>query len=288
MPENLRTIRRKIRTVQNIWKITRAMKMVAAAKLRRVQSQVENGRVYWERLHQIISHVAAEGEQISHPLLEPRHAEAVGVLVIGGDRGLCGSYNVALLRHAQRFVESLERPVALMTVGPKAQQFFTRQGWDIEQEFATPDEEHRLLQAREIARILRESFLSDRVGDVHVVYTRFHSVIHHIPTARQLLPIQPPERQDERGVGTQHIFEPPADQLLASLLPRAIDAMVYEMLLQSVAAEEGARMAAMTAATDNAEEMTVTLKRDLNRARQTQITSEILEVVGGANALVAQ
>ncbi len=286
MPQNLRAIRRKIRTVHNIWKITRAMKMVAAAKLRRVQGLVEDGRTYWDLLNQVISHVAGRAEELTHPLLQPRAAEGVGVLVIGGNRGLCGSYNVALLRHAHEFVESLApRPVRLVTVGPKARLFFARQGLPLAEEFATPDDGIRLLLAREIGRLLCEDFLSDRVGEVHVVFTRFYSAIRHVPTVRQLLPIQPPAAQDNGQGASSFIFEPPAEQLLESLLPRAIDSLVYEMLLQSAAAEEGARMAAMSAATDNAQELITTLTRDLNRARQSQITNEILEVVAGANAL---
>ena len=286
MPQNLRVIRRKVRTVQNICKITRAMYMVAAAKLRRLQGQVEAGRVYWDRLSDIIGRVTSQVGEFSHPLLESRDAESVAVLVIGGARGLCGSYNVSLLRHAHDLLEGLERPVHLMTVGVKAQQFFSRHEYEIEQAFETSDDEHRLLQATEIARTLRETFLSGSVGEVHVVFTRFVSALRHVPTTRQLLPIKPAGVAEESGVGAQqYIFEPPAQQLLGSLLPRSIDAMVYEMLLNSATAEEAARMTAMGAATDNADEMITTLTRELNRVRQAQITREILEVIAGADAL---
>lgn len=285
MPQNLRAIRRKVRTVRSIWKITRAMKMVAAARLRRIQGQVDNGRAYWDRLDEIIGHVAAQAGEVSHPLLEPRDAEPVAVVAIAGERGLCGSYNAAVLRHAYGFVESLERPVTLITVGAKARAFFRRRGVTIAHALELPDEQHRLIMARDLSRDLRERFLADQVGEVHVVYTRFYSPIRHVPTIRQLLPVAPPVA-DEGGVAP-YLFEPPAEELLGSLLPRALDAMVYEMLLQSAASEEGARMTAMTAATDNAQEMITNLTREFNRARQAQITSEILEVVGGANALTA-
>jgi F-type H+-transporting ATPase subunit gamma len=287
MPQNLRAIRRKIRTVQSIWKITRAMKMVAAAKLRRVQGAVENGRVYWDRLDEIIRSVAAQAGEVSHPFLEPGTAEPVGVLVIGGARGLCGSYNVTLLREAEQFVRSLGRPVELATVGVKARQFFARQGHEPEAALEMPADSDRLLQARQISRMLREMFLKEQVGEVHVVYTQFYSAIRHVPTVRQLLPIKQPEASANGNTvgGHSMIFEPPAKELLGSLLPRVIDAMVYEMLLNSAASEEGARMAAMTAATDNAAEMNVNLTRELNRARQSQITGELLEIVAGADAL---
>jgi F-type H+-transporting ATPase subunit gamma len=207
--------------------------------------------------------------------------------VIGGARGLCGGYNVALLRHAQEFLDSQEKPTEIITVGIKARQYFAHSA-HLGQTMETPDDVHRLLQAREIARVLREMFLKGEVGEVHVVYTRFYSAIRQVPTVRQLLPIAPAE---EKGTGNgssgvkSFLYEPPAEELLGSLLPRAIDAAVYEMLLNAAASEEGARMAAMTAATDNAQELMVSLTRELNRARQTQITNEILEVVAGADAL---
>lgn len=284
MPQNLRAIRRKIRTVHSIWKITRAMKMVAAAKLRRVQGQVEKGRTYWEHLEAIIRDVAAQAGEVSHPFLEPSDVEKVAVVVIGGARGLCGSYNVALLRQAQEFLDSLQRPAEVITVGVKARQYFARTehlGMALE----TPDTGQRVQQAREISRMLRQMFLKGEVGEVHVVYTQFYSAMRQVPTVRQLLPIVPREGNGNGNGSRSFLYEPPAEKLLGSLLPRAIDAEVYEMLLNAAASEEGARMAAMTAATDNAQEMIVTLTRDLNRARQSQITSEILEVVAGADAL---
>jgi F-type H+-transporting ATPase subunit gamma len=284
MPQNLRAIRRKIRTVQSIWKITRAMKMVAAAKLRRVQGQVERGRTYWERLEAIIRDVAAQAGEVSHPFLQPSEAEKVALVVIGGARGLCGSYNVALLRQAQEFLDSQERPVEVISVGAKARQYFARTG-RLGRVLETPDEAQRLLQAREISRMLREMFLKGEVGEVHVAYTRFYSAIRQVPTVRQLLPIVPQQEHGNGNGNRSFLYEPPAEKLLGSLLPRAIDAEIYEMLLNAAASEEGARMAAMTAATDNAQEMIGTLTRDLNRARQSQITSEILEVVAGADAL---
>ena len=288
MPANLRAIRRKVRTVNSIRQITRAMKMVAAAKLKRVQGQVENGRAYWDRLDEIMQRVAAHAGDVSHPFLEPGAGEGVGVLVIGGSRGLCGSYNVSLLRHAQEFVDEQQakRPVKLTTVGPKAQQFFTSRGYEIAEAFQMPAEGQRFGQSAEISRMLRDDFVMGRVGEVYVLYTDFRTAIHHIPTTRKLLPIEPPTAQAHAAESL--IFEPPAEELLGSLLPRAVDAAVYRMLLQSAASEEGARMAAMTAATDNAEEMITQLTRDLNRARQTQITTEILEVIAGADALMSE
>jgi len=290
MPQNLRATRRKIRTVQNIHKITRAMKMVAAAKLRRVQAGVDNGRRYWDLLDRMIGHVASSAGEFTHPLLQVSECQApVAVVVIGGARGLCGSYNVSLLRTAQDFIERRRAGAKVITVGGKAWQFARREGWDIMDQFNSPDEEHRLFLAREISRVARDHFLAGEVSAVHVVYTQFYSAIRHIPTVRQFLPIPPTEANDNgNGAGVSYIFEPPADELLASLLPRALDSAMYEMLLMSAAAEEGARMTSMSAATDNAEEMITSLTREANRIRQTQITTEILEVVSGAEALTSE
>lgn len=285
MPQNLRAIRRKTHTVQSIWKITRAMKMVAAAKLRRVQGAVENGRVYWDRLDEILRDVAGRVGEISHPFLEPRDVEPVGVVVIAGSRGLCGSFNVTLLREAAGFLSGLDRPVKLITVGPKAAQSFAKGPWDVVQSYPSPDDAGRATMARQLSRQLQTMLLTNQVGEVHVLYSRFYSAMRHVPTARQLLPIAPPEAAKNGDAARSILFEPPAEQLLASLLPRATDAAVYEMLLNAAASEEGARMTAMTTATDNAEEMIVTLTRDFNRARQTQITNELLEVIAGADAL---
>ena len=292
MPANLRATRRKVRTVQNIRQITRAMKMVAAAKLKRVQSQVENGRVYWDRLDDIIGRVARHAGDASHPFLEPGAGEAVGVVVIGGARGLCGSYNVTLLRHAQEFVDRTmsQGPVKLTTVGAKPEQFFHSRRYQIAESFSTPDEAHRLAQATEISRMLRDDFLSGRVSRVHAVYTEFRTAISRTSMDRQLLPVESPvdEDEEEGAGGAGYIFEPPAEELLGSLLPRAVDAAVYRMILSSAASEEGARMAAMSTATENAEELIVQLTRDLNRARQTLITTELLEVIAGADALMSE
>lgn len=284
MARNLRAIRRKIRTVHNIHQITRAMKMVAAARLKRIQGQVENGRAYWDRLDEIMGRVAHHAGEVTHPFLEPRQAEQIGVLVIGGARGLCGSYNVNLLRHAEEFLGQVGRPARLMTVGAKAYQYFTKRGYDVQEHFSTPEDELRLLQSADISRAMRDLFLSGQVAEVHVVFTEFFSALRCVPRDRRLFPLEAPKAQEDTP--TQYLFEPPAQQLLGSLLPRAVDAAVYRMLLQSAASEEGARMAAMTSATDNAEKMGGTLTRDLNRARQAQVTTELLEVIAGADALV--
>ena len=287
MPQNLRAIRRKIKTVQGIAKITRTMKMVAAAKLRRVQGAVENGRAYWDALEAIVGRVASQAEEFGHPLLEARNVERVGLLVIGGSRGLCGSYNVSLHRAVNDHLRALSTPVRAWSVGPKAAQFLTSHACPPLQEFHSPADEERYAFARDLARMLQDQFLSGTVDEVQVAYTQFRSTINHVPTVGTLLPIEPPAGDDDLAA-SQYIFEPPAEELLATLLPRSVEATVYRMLLESAASEEASRMTAMTAATENAQDLVVDLQRDLNRARQAQITTELLEVISGAEALMQE
>jgi len=287
MPQNLRAIRRKIRTVQGIAKITRTMKMVAAAKLRRVQGQVENGRAYWDALDGIMQHVAGQAGEITHPLLQHNDADTVGVLVIGGSRGLCGSYNVSLHRRVQEFIRELDEPIKLWTVGPKAGQFLTRIACRPHTICDSPDDTQRFGVAMDLSRSLQDAFLAGQINSVYVIYTQFLSAINQIPAVRLLLPIEPPAAEHGNGDVARYIYEPPAEELLATLLPRSIDAALYRMMLESAASEEASRMTAMTAATDNAQELITDLSRALNRARQTQITTEILEVISGAEALTS-
>lgn len=288
MPQNLRAIRRKIKTVQGIAKITRTMKMVAAAKLRRVQGMVENGRAYWDALEAIVGRVAAQTEDFQHPLLETRKVERVGLLVIGGSRGLCGSYNVSLHREVADHLRTLTSPVVTMSVGPKAASFLSSNACAPRNAFDCTSDEMRFEFARSLARMLQEQFLSGALDEVQVAYTQFRSAISHVPTVKTILPIEPPAVADDSLEASHYIFEPPAEELLATLLPRSLEANLYRMLLESAASEEASRMTAMAAATDNAQDLIVDLQRDLNRARQTQITTEILEVISGAEALTQE
>ncbi len=284
MPQNLRAGRRKIKAVRNIRQITRAMKMVAAAKLKRVQSQVEAGRQYYERLKEVLGRVAAVSGEIEHPLLAEREVKKIALVVIAGEKGLCGSFNANILRLARSY--PAEHPgveVQFIPVGAKANAFVRRTGLPVLEVFPAVTDEGRKEQSAQLARYIRQIYSDGTVDRVDVVFAEFVSAIRNIPETVQLLPFAGHEQQVESA--GQYIFEPSAEEVLAALLPRAVDAEVYQILLDAAASEQGARMTAMTAATDNADDLIVTLTRDLNRARQTQITSEILEVVSGADAL---
>lgn len=284
MGTNLRAIRRKIKTVRNIWQITRAMQMVSAAKLKRVQPTVEASREYMRRLADVAASVAANCPHGLHPYLQERPVHARGVVVVSGDKGLCGSHNVNLFRTAEDLLDSFSEPVRVFCVGNKAVDLGRRRGWNVVGQASGPGLGDESREALAIARDVRGLYDSGQVDAIHVVYTEFQSPMQRPPAVAQLLPIaSAPTDADE--VVANYVFEPEAEKLLATLLPRTVEARLVNMLLQSLAAEHAARMTAMTAATENAEELRGTLTRELNRARQQQITSEILEVVSGADAL---
>lgn len=283
MGANLRVIRRKIRTVSNIWQITRAMQMVAASKLKRVQPRVESSREYLRRLTEITANVAAHVPAELHSYLQERPVKTAGLIFVAGDKGLAGSHNVNILRLAEEFIRQAQTPVQVLTVGNKAGDFARRRGWNVILETSAPATgESR--EAVQVARTARSLFETHEIDSLHIAYTEFISPLRRPPHVRQLLPLV--AQADEADVApAEYIFEPEAEQLLAGLLPRTLDAQIINMILQSVAAEHAARMTAMTAATENAGELRDTLVRDLNRARQAGITTELLEVVAGADAL---
>lgn len=284
MGANLRTIRRKIRTVNSIWQITRAMEMVAASKLKRVQPRVEASREYMGRLDDIMASVGASSSGSLHPYLGEPGGGPPGLLVIGGEKGLCGSHNVNILRAADDYMAAIPGPVHVFCLGDKALDHGRRRGWSIVGQAGIPQLTGDSREALSIARAVRGLFDSGQVGSLHVAYTAFLSPMQRPPTVVQVLPV-PRRETSEPALMANYIFEPEAVGLLASLLPRTVDARLVNLILQSMAAEQAARMTAMTAATENAEELSGTLSRALNRARQQQITNEILEVVSGANAL---
>ncbi len=283
MAKTLRQLRRQIRLVGKIHQITRAMQMVAAAKLRRVQQRALEGRTYWQRMQEIVREVSATALEIDHPLLTPRETKRLGLLVVAGDKGLCGGYNVQVAREAERFVRAQQQPVAVRLTGRKAQSVLERAGCSIEEQF-TREDRTLAADALRLARELRQWYESGEVDEVHVCYAQFVSTARDHPEVVRLLPVAA-DTPEGAPPASEYIFEPPAEELFARLLPRYVDAQVYQMLLEASASEHAARMRAMAAATDNAEKMTDRLRTQANRLRQQEITEELLDVVGGAEAL---
>lgn len=267
------------------------MKMVAAARLKKVQDRVTAGKPYAEKLQELMGYLAPRVTQIEHPLLEVRPIQATGVVVIAGDKGLCGSYNNNIIRRAQQFVNGLEvNAKLLITIGRKSTEFFRKRGYHVHQSFPQIGVDAPYAEVKRIADAITGWYLSKTVDEVYIAYTEFISSIQQRPQIIKFLPIEPPQAEAAEGKGMpegaqDYIFEPPAPELLATLLPRYVEQRIYHLLLESVASEFGARMTAMTNATDNAGELIKELTLAANKARQTTITKELLEVVSGAEAL---
>ncbi|MDR0433442.1 MAG: F0F1 ATP synthase subunit gamma [Gracilibacteraceae bacterium] len=278
----VRDIRRRIRSVANMQQITKAMKMVAASKLRRAQEKVVASRPYAEKLRAMLARLAASGGDFSHPLLDKRPVKNIGYILVSSDKGLCGGFNANLIRAAREEL-AVEDGAArsLIIVGQKGLDFFRRRDADIRAQFTGTGDSPDFAAARRIAAQATELYASGALDEVRVIYARFVSVLNQIPTVVRLLPIEPAA---EGGAG-EYIIEPSPAVMLDLLLPGYIESKLFNALLESKASELGAKMTAMDSATENAKEMIDKLTLAMNRARQAAITTEITEIVGGAAAL---
>jgi F-type H+-transporting ATPase subunit gamma len=280
---SLKDLRKRVATVRSTQKITKAMKMVAAARLRRAQEAAERARPYAAKLAETFGVVAAGIEPDAHPLLARREERRVDVLVLTSDRGLCGGYNANLLRMAHGFIRAEGREAAVVVVGRKGLEYFRRRGVRIVQQHvgvaATPVPQ----LTRELTGALTQRFVDGETDAVYLAYSRFRSAITQIPTVTPLLPIALPTSDATPPV--DYIFEPDRAALLDMLLPRYVDAVVTQALLEATASELGARMTAMDNATTNASDMISRLTLVMNRVRQAAITKELMEIISGAEAL---
>jgi F-type H+-transporting ATPase subunit gamma len=289
--ENTKQIRRKIRTVRNIRKITDAMKRVAAAKLRRAQGRVAAGRPYAQKLAEMLSRLGAHAGDTEHPLLEVREPESMALVVIGSNRGLCGSYNGNLLRMAESFLTIAPVPVKLVTVNRKVNDFYRRRTRTVLQSFDGLSDQSGPADVATLSRYLRDLYESGTVDEVHICYTEFVSTMLQRPTILQFLPFtrrsQAGDQEAEPAMDAQaeYILEPDARAILHEVIPAYIDTQIYHVILEAAASEYGSRMMAMSNATDNATEMIRDLTLSYNKARQSGITGELLEIVSGAEAL---
>lgn len=286
----IRQVRSRIKVAKNIQQITKAMKMVAAARLKRAQDRVQAARPYAQAMREMMTSLArATGGDTSEPTgLEARAPRNIGFLIVTSDRGLAGSYNSGLLRRVTELLKGYDKErVKLYVAGRKGVAFLKRRGYNVVQEFYFPNTGVTYADARDITRKLRADYESGEIDQLFIVYNRFLSAISQKPTDVQLLPIEPPDTDDTAPTGEteDYIFEPSADVLLRALMSRYLEGQTYQALLEATASEHGARMTAMNSATDNAGKMITTLTLQLNRARQAGITREISEIVGGAEAL---
>lgn len=268
-------------------KITRAMELIATARIGKAQSRLVEARPYSEKLNEVTRNVAAAGSA-SHPLLETRQPNTIGVLVITSDRGLAGSYNTSVIRMADRRIHDLRsdgRDVRLYVIGKKAQSYFRYRNHEIANAWLDVTDLPNYGDARAVANVLIDDYEGGAVDVVEVFTTRYISALTQQPERRPLLPIEPPTAGEEETTAAGYTFEPSPEAILDRLLPRYLEGSMFGILLDASASEHAARRRAMKAATENAEELTKILSREANAARQAEITSEISEIVGASEAL---
>ena len=290
MGAKLREVRRRIRSVQSTMKITRAMELIATSRIMKAQQRVEQARPYSDRLTAAIADVASATTVLGHPLLDARpEPKAAGVFVVTSDRGLAGAYSANVLRRAEELfslIRSEGKDIKLFVAGRKGVSHYRFRQRPIERAWSGFSETPRYDDAKEIADALIEQFTAGEVDEIHGVFTDFVSSLRQRPVARRFVPMVFEEAERaEPGPVPQYIFEPEPEGLLYALLPRYVETRVFAALLEAAASEHAARRRAMSAATENAEELIKVLTRVANQARQTEITTEIMEIVGGAEAL---
>jgi len=284
----IRQLKRRIKSVQSTQKITRAMEMIAASRIIKAQGRVRAARPYAEGIHEIIRGLAVSNEVREHPLLVQRDIERVAVIVNTSDRGLAGAYNTNVLKAAERTIaeeEGKQRHVDLYLVGKKGAGYFAYRGRRALQVWEGVSDTPHIDEAGDIAETVMARYRDQELDRVWLVYTDFKSSLTQVPVRMELLPVKPDEFEGGTQIDPEFIFEPAQDQLLDTLIPRYVEAKVFHGLLESSASEHAARQRAMKAATDNAKEVAGNLSRIMNQARQEQITTEISEIVGGAEAL---
>ncbi len=291
-----RILKRRIGSVKNTKKITRAMELIAATRVARAQTRARAARPYSEQLTGVIESLAAGGADVNHPLLrQVEKVENVAFVVCAGDRGLAGAYNSSVIRAAEREIQALRAEggdYKIISVGKKVREYFEFRGFALHATFEGFTDNPTYENAREIARAVRELFDSGEVDQVELIYTEFISMGTQRPVVRRFLPLEDTKTMAEAGGGDAEAlagfsFEPSPEGVLEDLLPRYVEARLFAALLDAAASEHANRQRAMKAATDNAEELIIKLSRIMNRARQESITTEIMEIVGGAESLAA-
>jgi F-type H+-transporting ATPase subunit gamma len=282
---SLLDIRRRIRSVKNTQQLTKAMKTVSAAKLRRAQERVFSARPYAEQLKKVLANLSARLEKVSHPLLEVRPEERILLMVVTADRGLCGAFNSNIIRTATTFIrEHKDQKVSLAMVGRKGRDFFRRRNISIRSEFVNIFSKLNYGHARDISESIVQAYADSEVDAVYLIYNEFKSVIQQRVVVEKILPLSSKDLQQPTAQ-LDYIFEQEPQEVFNRLLPRYVEVQIYRALLESAASEHGARMASMDTATRNASEMIDMLTLNMNRIRQAAITREIIEVVSGAGAL---
>lgn len=287
---SLQDIRRRIRGVRNTAQITKAMELVAASRMRRAQLRVMAARPYAETMRTFIGELAAvaAGSQSDelHPLLEQREVDTVGIIVITADRGLCGALNANVIRRASELILAQTHPVELMTIGRKGQDFMARRGYKIFATITGIGDRPTYEQIIPVARNVMESFMERRMDECYIVYPEYISTLTQRPRVQKILPIV--SSGDEPAKPVDYIFEPDPKSILNELLPRYVEVLIYEAILEAQASEQSARMVAMRNANQNAQDLIKDLTLVYNKTRQAAITREVIEIASAAEFMAAQ
>lgn len=280
-----REIRRRIRSVKNLAQITKAMQMVAASRMRRAQARVAASRPYSEAMRDVVAQLAARSGAKEHPLLKEREVRTIGLVTITPDRGLAGALVSNINRATHRFVDSQTVHVRTVTVGRKGRTFAVRFGLDVAATFQDLGDYPGMAEVTPIARQVLDDFSDGTVDRVYLAFTRFHSMLRQTPEIIQILPAQPPEL--DAGASPWNFEPDEPEKVLDVLLPRYVESVIFQALLEAKASEQSARMVAMSNATDNANEMVGELTLEMNKARQAEITQEIAEIATAAGAVTS-
>lgn len=286
---SLRDIRKRIQSVKSTQKITKAMKMVSAAKLRRAQDAILTARTYAEKLHEVIGSLAARVETKTHPLLQDREEKKkLLLLVFTSDRGLCGAFNSNLLKQVEAYVKerisNYPEGIELFVIGKKGVEYLKKRKYNVTESWVGIYQKEQYETAKMIGEKIVDKFVSGDCDEVVIVYNKFRSAISQVPTFLKLLPVEPIEIP-ENVPKTEYIYEPDKETLINELMPRNVYTQLHRGVLESIASELGARMTAMDNATNNARDMIDKLTLLFNKTRQASITKELMEIIGGAEAI---
>ena len=281
----IRDIRRRIKSVQSTAKVTKAMEMVAASKMRRAQERTIAARPYAEKMQQVLADLAAQhsSDEEIHPLLVQRPVNRIALIHITPDRGLCGGLVASVNRSAASFILEQQVPVSAVVVGRKGRDFLVRSGQEVRAEFTNLGDRPSVVDLQPIAHIVIDDYTNGLIDEVHISYTQFINTVNQRPVLWRLLPVEP--AAIEPGQNVEYIYEPSPSEVLAQLLPRFVEKELYHVILESIASEQSARMVAMRNATDNAKEVIEDLTLTYNKVRQEMITKELLDITGGVVAL---
>lgn len=282
--ESMQDIKRRIKSVGSTKQITNAMELVSSSKLKKARKRLTKTEPYFLTVSRSIKDILATSRGISHPMLEKREVKNRCYIIVTSDRGLCGGYNVNIIKKVEADLDSKEN-TKMITIGQKGRSHFNRRNYDVKGSFVNISEDPTFMDATQIGNMALKLYEKGEVDEVNIAYTQFKSTINHEPTILKLLPAESIAKEDTEGKRILTEYEPSPEVVLDYLIPKYIRSTIYGAMIESSASEQGARRMAMESATDNAQEMIDDLNLKYNRARQAAITQEIAEIVGGAEAL---